>query len=83
MKCTELSKSIWNLKNQGITPKVKWGVKQKVKSKVSPNYCKLCLTENFLIFKSLDDCNLLNKSKCRYQNKLVNAGIKISCYYAM
>ena len=26
MKCTELSKNIGNLKNQGITPKVKWGV---------------------------------------------------------
>ena len=81
MKCTELSKSIWNLKNQGITPKVKWGVKQKVKSKVSPNYCKLCLTENFLIFKSPDDCNLLNKrselvSKCRHQNKLLLCNVK-------
>ena len=31
MKCTELSKSIWNLKNQGITPIVKWRKKLTVK----------------------------------------------------
>ena len=61
MKCTELSKYIGNLKNQGITHIVKWRIVQKFNSKVSPNYCKLCLTEKLLIIKSLDDCNLLNK----------------------
>ena len=61
MKCTELSKYIWNLKNQGITPIVKWRIVKKVYSKVSPNYCKLCFTEKFFIIKSLDDSNLLNK----------------------
>ena len=61
MKCTELSKYIWNLKNQGITPIVKSRIVNKVNNKVSPNYCKLCLTEKFFIIKSLDDCNLLNK----------------------
>ena len=80
MKCTELSKYIWNLKNQGITPIVKWRTVKKVNSKVSPNYCKLCLTEKFFI-ESLDDCNLLNKrselvSKCRHQNKLLLCNVK-------
>ena len=52
MKCTELSKYIWSLKNQFC---------EKVNSNVSPNYCKLCSKEKFFIIKSLDDCNLLNK----------------------
>ena len=80
MKFTELSKYIWNLKNQGITPIVEWRIVKKVNSEVSPSYCKLCLTENFFIIKSLDDCNFFNKrselvSNCRHQ--------KMSCYYAM
>ena len=57
---TELSKYIWNLKNQGITPIVKWRIVENVNSKVSPNYCKLCLMEKVLIIESPDDCNLLN-----------------------
>ena len=81
MKCTELSKYIWSLKNQGRTPIVKWRIVKKVNSKVSPNYCKLCLTEKFFIIKSLDDCNLLNKRsefarKCRNQNKLLLCNVK-------
>ena len=42
MKCTKLSKYIWSLKNQGIIPIVKWRIVEKVSSKISPNYCKLC-----------------------------------------
>ena len=81
MKCTELSKYIWNLKYQDITPIVKWGIVKKVNRKVSLNYCKLCLTENFFIIKSLHDCSILNKrsefvSKCRHQNKLLLSNAK-------
>ena len=81
MKCTELSKYIWSLINQGISPIVKQRIVKKVNSKVSPNYCKLCLTENFFIIKSLDDCNLLNKrselvSKCRLQDNLLSCNVK-------
>ena len=76
MKFTKLSKYIWSLKNQHVTPIVKWRIVKKVNGKVSPNYCKLYLTEKFFIIKSLDHCNLLNKrsepvSKCRHQNKLL------------
>ena len=75
-KYTELSKYIWNLKNQGIIPIVKWRIVKKVNSKVSPNYCKLSLSEKLLIIKFLGTYNLLNKrfelvSKCRHQNKLL------------
>ena len=78
MKCTELSKYIWCLKNQRITPIDKWRIVKNVNSKVSPNYCILCLTEKSFIIKSLDDCNLLNKRS----DLLVSADIKKSCYYA-
>ena len=75
MKCTKRSKYIWNLTNQGITPIVKLRTVKKVNSKVSPSYCKLCLTKKFFIIKSLDDCNLLNTrfelvSKLRHQSEL-------------
>ena len=81
MKCTEFSKYIWSLKNQGITPLVKWKIVKKVNSNVSSNYCKLCLTEKFFIIKSLDKANLSNKgselvSKCRHQNKLLWCNVK-------
>ena len=46
MKFTELSKYIQNLKNQGITPIVKWRIVKKVNSKASKNYCKLCSKEH-------------------------------------
>ena len=81
MKCTGLSKYIWSLKDQCVTPIDKWGIAKKVNSKVSPNYCKLCLTEKFFIIRSLDDCNLLNKrselfSKFRHQIKLLLRNVK-------
>ena len=81
MKYTELSKYIWSLKNQDVTHIVKWSIVEKVNSKVSLNYCKLCLTEKFSIIKSLDDYNLLNKrselfSKYRHQNKLLLCSVK-------
>ena len=83
MKCTELWKCIWNLKNQGITPIIKWRIVKKINCKVSSHYCKSCLTGNFFIIKSLDNCNLLNKkselvSKCRHQNKLLLCNVKIN-----
>ena len=62
MKQIEFSKQIWNLKNPGITPIVKWRIVKKLK-----NYQKNCRR----IIKKKD------------LNLLVNADIKISCYYAI
>ena len=48
MKCTELSKYIWNLKNQGITSTVKWTVAKKLTVKfyrITANYAQ---QKNFL-----------------------------------
>ena len=57
MTCTELSEYIWNLKNQGITPIVKWKIVKKVNSIISPKYSKLCLTEKLFITKTLEGSN--------------------------
>ena len=87
MKCTKLpkilnyQKYVWSLKNQHVTPTVKWRIAEKVHGRVSQNYFKLCLTEKFFIIKSLDHCNLLNKrsepvSKRRHQNKLLLCNVK-------
>ena len=64
----------WRFKNQGTTFTAEWRISKEIKSKVSPNYCKLCLTEKLYIIKSLDDSNLLDKRsglviKCRDQRK--------------
>ena len=80
-KCTKLSKYIWYLKSQGITPIVKWSIIKRVNSKTAANYCKLCLTEKFYIIQSLDDKNLLNKkselvNKCRHQINLLLSNVK-------
>ena len=47
-KWTELSKYIWTLKSQGITPMVKWSIVKKVNNKTVVNYYKLFLDRNVL-----------------------------------
>ena len=67
LKCTKLSKYIWSLKNQHITPIVKWRIAKKVNT----------------IFHqiSANDCNLIKKrselvSKCRHKSKLLLCNVK-------
>ena len=71
---TELSKHIWNLKDNNREFKISWSII----AQVSPNFCKgkrcnLCLTEKLLINKHMDQ-NLINSrdeilNKCRHKNK--------------
>ena len=80
-KETELSKYIWELKEQNKIPSVKWSVIKNVNSKASANYCKLCLMEKLYIIKSLDNKDMLNTrseliSKCRHQNKYLLKNFK-------
>jgi len=75
-KETELSKYIWELKEQQKDPSVNWSVIKVVNTKSFANYCKLCLMEKLYIIKSLDNKSMLNKrselvSKCRHQNQLL------------
>ena len=72
-KSTELSKHIWNLKNDNITPTLSWEVIDHARPYVNGgNTCNLCLTEKFHIITS--NLKLLNKrseliSTCRHVNK--------------
>ena len=71
---TKLSKKYWELKNQGLTPKVSWEiVKHLKKYENGQKCCNLCLTEKLLILKCRDK-NLLDSrseicSKCRHKGK--------------
>ena len=81
MKCTKLLKYISNWNSQGTDLIVKWRIVNKVKSKVSPNCCTLCLTEKGFFVEFLDDLNLLNKrselvGKCMHQKKLLLYNVK-------
>ena len=44
-KSTELSQYIWKLTEQNKTPTIQWKIVEVVNSKVTLNFCKLCLTE--------------------------------------
>ena len=71
---TELSKYIWELKDQQKEPSLKWSILKKVNNKASNGSCKLCLTEKLYIIRSLDNEKLLNTrselvSKYRHINK--------------
>ena len=58
---TELSKYVWKLKDDDITPIISWSIVAKVYSKTKVNYCKLCLTEKLHIINNINDNRLLNK----------------------
>ena len=75
-KSTELSKYIWDLKETGINPIVKWSIVEEIYSNTKLNYCKLCLLEKLYIVDFIDDNCLLNKrnefvSGFKHQNKLL------------
>ena len=81
MRGTELSKYIWSLKSQVITPIVKWRIVKKVNSGFTELLQQVMLNRKFFIIKSLDDCNWLNRrseivSKCNHQNKLLLCNVR-------
>ena len=73
-KSTELSKYIWELKDNNIQHSVKWCIASKAHPYVcGSRKCDLCLTEKLIIRKAnpetlLNTCNEL-VSKCRHMNK--------------
>ena len=68
---TELSKAVWELKQSGLSPEIKWKIVQHATPHQSGSKtCNLCLSEKFKIFQA-DPNKLLNKcsklvSKCRH-----------------
>ena len=79
IKCqnnTELTKYIWNLKNNNIKYTIKWKIIDKVYGNANLAMCKLCLMEKRWIINHITDTNILNKkseiiNKCRHLNKLL------------
>ena len=74
LKCTELSKYIWQLKRNKKIPSIKWKIVRKVFCDAKSSYCLLCLKEKYFIINYPHEEILLNKrseltSKCRHENK--------------
>ena len=71
---TELSKYIWQLKDNSINFNIKWSITARARPYNNmTKRCDLCLTEKLMIIK-FNSNNLLNKrskliSKCRHGNK--------------
>ena len=78
---TELTKYIWNLKNNNIKYNVQWKVVDKVYGSANSVMCKLCLTEKLWIINHIYDNNISNKkshliNKCRPLNKFLLKHVK-------
>lgn len=73
---TELSKEIWDLKDQNFTPSIKWKILKRCNPyNPTSKICNLCLYEKYQILTYKGE-NLLNKrnelvSKCRHRNKFL------------
>ena len=73
-KSTELSKNIWELKDNNIQHNLKWCIASKARLYVCESRkCDLCSTEKLTIIKA-DPESLLNThhelvSKCKHMNK--------------
>ena len=72
---TELSKYIWQLKDENINFTTKWSIIARARPyNNSSKRCDLCLAEKLYIIKNCHSKDLLNKrselvSKCRHENK--------------
>ena len=76
---TDMSKKVWELKDEGKVPKVTYTIVRK-SSPYQPgsDYCNLCLWEKFYIMKGNDLVNTRDElvSKCRHANKFLLKNFK-------
>ena len=78
---TELSKYVWGLQRNDITPTLTWEIIDRARPFVNGSKaCNLCLTEKFHIITSRE--KLLNKlselvSTCRHVNKFLLKNYKV------
>ena len=84
---TSLSTHVWDLKEKGATPTLKWSILRHAKSyTANARSCSLCLQEKFEILFYYSKNELLNKrseliAKYRHMNKLAGqAGIANAGY---
>ena len=74
-KNSELSKKIWQLKDEGVEYSMEWNLRKSVKSYQPGNqYCRLCLEEVHQIIFYCEPETLLNErnelyKKCRHKKK--------------
>ena len=78
---TELSKVVWQLKDNGTAPCIQWSVADRAPPyQCGSRHCNLCLAEKLAILQA-DQKSLLNKrselvAKCRHSNKFKLANQK-------
>ena len=80
-KSIKLSKYIWDLKEAGINPIVKWSIVEKISCNTKISYCKLGVLEKLYIIDFIDVIRLLNKrneliSGCKHQKKVLLKNVK-------
>ena len=73
---TELSKYIWNLKNNNISYSIKWKILKRAKSyNNASKRCNLCIWEKYFIICKPDIATLNRRnefvSTCRHANKFL------------
>ena len=73
-KDAELSKYIWELKDQHTEYQIGWSIAQKSSGYPVTKSCNLCLLEKLLLCNFSDKSRIINKqsdlvSKCRHENK--------------
>ena len=73
---TELSKYVWELKRNNKVPIIGWKIGRNLYGNPKYNFYRLCLLENLLIIKFLNQYILLDKlsefiRKCRHENTLL------------
>ena len=78
---TKLASYVWNLKENGKTPKIMYKIVRKVFGKPKLNFCRLCLAEKLCILEFPEQEMLLNKrseltNKCMHQNKYLLLNMK-------
>ena len=68
---TELSKLVWQFKDEGYIPVIKWSIV--CKAKPNSMHCQLCLAEKLAILRADPDTTLNKRSelvaKCRHCDK--------------
>ena len=78
---TTLSTYIWQLKEKGRSPVIKWSVVKRAPSyNPASKKCRLCLMEKFLILEHSNDRNCLNTrtelfSKCRHRAQFLLSAV--------
>ena len=73
---TELTKYIWNLKNNNNKHSIQWKVIDKVYVNTNLAMRKFCLTKRLRIINHINDMNILHKkseliNNCRHLNKFL------------